>query len=131
MRQSALFALAFSLFLSPQIIHAQATGQKLLQECQVAAKYTEATQMTNDEYAEAAHCLGYLNGIMDAYADWDTLNTMRHANNQSPACVPSNTNAQEVAMVVVKFLNDHPNKLHDPRYDLVVTALSGAYPCEK
>jgi hypothetical protein len=103
----------------------------LLEECQVAARYTEATQMTNDQYADAAHCLGYLNGIMDAYADWDTVNTRRHANNPSPACLPSNINTQELAMVVVKFLNDHPDKLHDPYYDLVTIALSEAYPCEK
>lgn len=49
---------------------------------------------------------------------------------QHMVCLPEHgsTNAQ-VALVIVKFLRDHPERLHEDRTALMVDALSGAFPC--
>jgi hypothetical protein len=130
MKRIALFAFALSLLLSPHMIHAQATGEKLLQECQLVIKYPDASKMTDDESGKAIHCLGYLRGAMDVYGEWDEFNTKRHGNNPSPVCLPINVTTNEIVMVVVKYLNDYPNKLHEDRSLLVLFALSDAYPCK-
>jgi hypothetical protein len=38
---------------------------------------------------------------------------------------------REVATVVVKYLNDHPNKMHEKYFVVVILALADAYPCKK
>lgn len=134
MNRIALFVFVSSLFLSPSAAYSQTverTGEQLLKECQVVTMHTDGSKMTAFEFGEEGHCLGYLSGATDVLEEWDESNTKLHGNNPSPVCLPSNVTMNEIAMVVVKYLNDHPNKLHNDRSLLVMLALSDAYPCKK
>ncbi len=131
MKRIALFVFAFSVLLAPHMIRAQDNGEQLLKECELVTKYPDASKMTEVEYGNGTHCLGYLSGATFVFATWDEFNTKRNGNNPSPVCLPSNVSTKELAMVVVKYLNDHPNKLHEHFSLLVLFALSDAYPCKQ
>lgn len=60
--------------------------------------------------------MGYIQGIADAL-DNDGF------------CLPRNYAAGELKEVVVKYLNDHPEKLHESRGVVVGVALHNAFPC--
>lgn len=46
-------------------------------------------------------------------------------------CIPSNVNNGQIKRIVAKFLNDHPERLHEPPAFIIVDALTGAFPCPK
>jgi hypothetical protein len=134
MRRFLLCVFAVTLLSSPMIALAQAqdrTGRELLDECQNAAKPSTAEARTALDDLKATHCLGYLNGARDAFQTWDVVNRKRHGGLPALACISPDAEVRELALVVVKYLNDHPNKLHENYTVLAFTALSEAYPCMK
>ena len=46
-------------------------------------------------------------------------------------CAPANVTQKEKALVVDKYLFDHPEKLHEPSFVNVLDALLKAYPCKR
>ena len=70
-------------------------------------------------------CLGFISGVDDLNTmDSDILKTPIHA-----WCVPGGVTTTQLAKVVVKYGNDHPEELHFPAVAVVVGALVGAFPC--
>jgi Rap1a immunity proteins len=71
-------------------------------------------------------CFGYISGIVDV-GDFD------HAvlpNNPSRGwCMPEGVSNSQLAKVIVKYGNDHPEELHLPAVLLVENALIKAFPC--
>lgn len=47
----------------------------------------------------------------------------------SEYCTPTDVTREQMAMVVAKYLADHPEKLNEPSYAIVVYAFQGAWPC--
>lgn len=69
-------------------------------------------------------CLGFISGVADLNTmDLDILKT-HHA-----WCVPDGVTTTQLAKVVVKYGNDHPEELHFPAVVVVAGALVGAFPC--
>lgn len=68
-------------------------------------------------------CLGYLGGSSDALILFNSGNAPR-------ACLPAGGTHGETQAVVMKYLQDHPEYLHRPALDIVVSALASAYPCK-
>ena len=64
-----------------------------------------------------AFFLGYVMGV--------------HERTTANTCVPSGVNNGQVAEVVRKYLQDHPEKLHLVPSDLVINAIQTAWPCEE
>lgn len=46
-------------------------------------------------------------------------------------CLPEEATANQVALVVTKYLDDHPEYLDRPYWALIINALQGAWPCGK
>jgi hypothetical protein len=123
MRNICLVVLAFfclSLMTSARI-QAQSpipgTGTALLEECTLALEQDliRVHQVTAGSM-KVGVCMGYVQGVADAYAD---------------ACPPEDVQAEQVIRVAVKYLNDHPEKLHLNRAALTKAALKQAFPCPK
>lgn len=48
-----------------------------------------------------------------------------------PFCVPANKiTGGQVARVIVKYLKDHPERLHENETFLAIQALQAAFPCK-
>lgn len=96
-------------------------GNTLLQQCNAAVRRIDAIKTGGDpgnalEQQAAEYCVGYINGFVDA--------DERH-------CPPEGVTMQQYIRVIIKFLNDHPEKLHLGRAHLVDEALGSAFPCQK
>jgi Rap1a immunity proteins len=131
MKRFAFLAVAvgFSLFgYTTPAIGQERTGIKLLEECQLATKST--SDLTNSEMPKAVHCFGYLSGTSDTLVFWGEANRRSKGGTPPPACIPESATTGELARVVVKYLNDHPNRLHLNYGVLVILALEDAYPCK-
>lgn len=47
----------------------------------------------------------------------------------SQVCIPTGTTNEQHLRVIVKYLRDHPEKLHEPAGSLSLEALKAAFPC--
>ena len=82
---------------------------------------------TSDNDSNVLTCLGYVMGV----ADMIDANSTLDISGFSPICIPSETvTVGQLRRVVVKYLNSHPEKTHDPAVVLVVVALREAFPCQ-
>ena len=120
---------AVGLAFSTRAAAAPQTGVDLLEECQLATM--DNSTQTGLQMTKAMHCMGYLSGVMDSYLVWEVYNDEAKGHILPPACFPDHVTLIELARVVVKFLNDHPNKLHEEYGFLVISALRDAYPCTR
>ena len=93
---------------------------KLREFCQNVS--VDSSQMSNSKIDDAEKCLFYVAGVSDGYLV---------ASGTSRICPPKNGSVTyaQMALIVSKYLNDHPEKLNnDPEY-LILDALYGAFPC--
>jgi hypothetical protein len=92
-------------------------GNDLLPRCQQAVEAIDkATWKNANESFNAGFCLGLVQGVSYASAD---------------VCTGEGVTFSQMERVVVKFLQDNPNKLNLNQSTLVEMALSKAFPCLK
>lgn len=67
-------------------------------------------------------CLGYIAGISDV----DRVDAVAKQNRM---CVPDNASGAQLAKVIVKYGDDHPEELNEPGAIFVTLAMKKAFPC--
>ena len=87
------------------------TGNTMLPRCR------EAAIGKVDSWA-GGYCVGALVGMAFAAAGREI-------------CRPSGASPQQMAKVVVRFMEQHPERLHESFLALAATALFSAFPCSK
>ena len=106
------FALAAMLCTSWQSVSAEITANDLLRGCQ---ELTSGRTL----YYHGGLCLGFLNGIHE----------MRYYYGDPPYCSPLGADYVQIARIVAKYLEEHPELLHRLAPHLAISALSEAFPC--
>jgi len=92
-------------------------GTSLLRDCQSAVRALEETDVLTT--AESAYCAGYVQGVTETLSFF------------GKTCFPRDVvGASQAARIVVKFLSDHPARLHEPQFRLVKEAMTEAFPCK-
>jgi len=133
MKRLAFLAVAIALALSTHAVSAQAaqehTGVRLLEECQMALRDDDYI-IEHGALIKATSCLLYIRGVADTLSLWKDESDVAKAHLLPPACIPDGASNFEMANVVLKYLNDHPNKLHESYSLLVILALQDGYPCQ-
>lgn len=104
------------------------TGIRFLEECQLLQK---DGALTYAEATEAYHCMGYLVGVKDSLTMWNAFAVENKTQSEPPACIPHEVTVAELGRVVVKYMTDHPNRLHEYFGLLVFSAFIEAYPCRE
>ena len=84
--------------------------------------FTNGSELLRDCEAEpgvnSGVCYGYIRGIVDA-----GISNGRY-------CVPEGVKARELKDIVVEFLNENPEMLNKPTYNLVHGPILVAFPCQ-
>ena len=89
------------------------TGSVLLERCE------------SDSPADLNTCYGYLAGINDITLTYDDWGDMTEG-----FCVPDGVRASQLSKVVIKGLNERPEKLHKDASSLVANIFYEAFPCD-
>jgi hypothetical protein len=121
-------ALLFGMFGAGAVAQdgASRTGADLLTQCQLVNK----SDLNSLEMLTSIQCASYLRGMSHTLTIWKAFSDARNKANPPAACVPDGVTPRELAMVVVKFLSDHPTSMHDEYGIVAFSALVGAYPCK-
>lgn len=96
------------------------TGGSLLFECQ---EFTGQASFRGNPSANTCH--SYVMGVHDMIKAFEARNQGTYY------CGPQTPDSYQLALIVKKFLQDHSTSLHNSAANLVMSALSEAYPCAK
>ena len=84
-----------------------------------------------------AYCLGYITGATQALSAWsaatpkDARTKATSPNVPSLYCLPREVSNVQTMQVVVRYMDEHPERLNLSADTLVGYALEAAYPCAK
>jgi hypothetical protein len=108
------------------ISNVSADGNDLLRECSKVETAKDDVTLDFEDGLALGQCLGMMQGITN-------LNTIYELALQKNAlfCNPEQgiTNG-EAAKIVVKYLNNNPQKFHEPKIELAIQAFREAFPCK-
>ena len=136
MREKFYFALLFVGFaLASKLAVAQSAsdGDALLHNCSLVVKMADTDNVTSTlDNLDAGTCMGLVRGIMDTMALWQSLDHGGPVDNSAVhGCIPDSIKTIQGARIVVKYLNEHPERLQAPDTRLVLMAMVDAFPCGK
>jgi len=107
----------------------EGNGNLLLQACTLGIRFDNSPQAfiqgKPDEYWGAGYCLGLVRGLVTMNDAWqhDTKDASRFF------CTPLSNTTGQFIRVVVKYLKEHPERLHEQDMGLATVALRDAFPC--
>ena len=121
MRLLTTAILVFLALASPQTPAAKLDGNTLLRSCKTAVDQDGKSniQLSSAESFGFGLCLGLLRGIVEMGGAMKLI------------CTPEEFEYSQIARVVVKRLEDHPETLHSSASPLAFTAIQQAFPCSK
>jgi hypothetical protein len=155
-RTSSLFLLALTIALSTTA-HAKqlpSDGNGLLDACSVMVDFadnqTAAAALSNDKLTEKLAqldwCAGYLQGTEDVFEhNFISLGILAMAglkfdgpdklqqyalDTLNGPCFPGKAPVLQLARVLVKWLREHPERLHEPKGVLTIAAFMDAFHCD-
>jgi len=100
------------------------TGNELITAC-------NDTNSRNTAGADWNWCVAYVSGIENGLEyEWFLWKYTTPSLNQL-YCLPANATRNQFALVVSKYLHDHPEQLNEPDIALVLAAYENAWPCPK
>ncbi|WP_448952998.1 Rap1a/Tai family immunity protein [Labrys neptuniae] len=118
--RTALLALcclvATSFLVSAQADYDGPTGKKLYQGCKALA------DRSSGDAFDKGLCAGIITGVSEAVL-------YKNIPEQLKLCAPEGVTGSQMAHVVLKWLDAHPEKLNMPLSTLVWLALNEAWPC--
>jgi len=126
------FTLLLVLLLSPLAGNASEdilSGSKLLRNCNSYLKLVGGSS-NSEIILGAGLCLGTVRGIIDAGAIFDTFADQAGKPPTNVFCVPESVSTDQGIRVVIKYLEGHPEDLHQRGTTLTVLALKQAFPCK-
>ena len=109
-------------------------GNQLLEDCGALIRHADSGFKVSDDSYGAHWCLGYIQGFVGgldvmAMAESKTYEDYQKRKT-SYVCFPEGSSYGQDVRVVVKWLNDHPETLHEDANTLTFTALRNAFPCD-
>ncbi|MBA2410547.1 MAG: hypothetical protein H0V62_12575 [Gammaproteobacteria bacterium] len=119
-----MFFLASVLSAFPLVCHAAVTGSgnDLLEAC-AEARNPDAGLSFDD--VGSAYCLGYLHGYIDR--ERITIKGFRHT---PLICLPAGVTNGQLTLVLLNYMQDHPDVLHWGADLVTMNALLAAFSCD-
>ncbi|MBN1577389.1 MAG: hypothetical protein JW913_12600 [Chitinispirillaceae bacterium] len=107
--------------------NAQYTGNDLLRGCKYIVRSENGEELDGYEAVQVSFWLGYLSGHTDSKVVQE-----KFCSKIGPYCFPSKgVENQQIARIVIKYLEDNPEKLHYSARLLLGGALVKYFPCEQ
>ncbi len=109
-------------------------GADIISKCKLAVR-----DVDNDTSADkpliksfdVGFCFGFIDGANSAQQVWAASDKTNHRNHAMSYCFPDSVTNGQMLRVFVKYLDDHPQDLHEPAALLYIEAMRKAFPCGK
>ena len=116
-----LLAIVLSVSMQPGASRAEfGDGNHMLKACVASIA---AIESRDSNPVLAGQCLGFVHAAKSILAFWEYDET-------GYVCIPESVSNGQVIRVYVKWLNEHPERLHELDALLFITAMQESFPCE-
>lgn len=105
------------------------SGSELLSRCKAVLRLTDNTSYKDQDICDAEYCTGFVVSASAGYRAITALSYKHHGREQRQ-CIPNGVTTGQEVRVFVKWLEAHPEKLHDEAFFLFFDAMKDAFPCE-
>jgi hypothetical protein len=108
-----------------------ATGNAFLSDCTNMVRILDGESLMPGQLQAGFYCSGYIAGFVDAYGLAQDTEKYREGLSHPLYCLPKDgLAASQGVRIVVKWLREHPETLHQDRKVLVTLAFESAFPCK-
>ncbi len=106
-------------------------GNRLLRQCEPGTS-EDRSRLSSDQVGDFVFCTGYLAGAMDANNTLlNSLQAQKGSQLRPMYCLPKDgIEVGQAVRVTVKWLKNHPEKLHLQGDILIWQSLMDAFPCK-
>ncbi len=101
-------------------------GNSLLESCNAALKLIDDSSAQVDR--GAWYCVGYVQGIRESLDAQRLLSSSTRTPDPSGINIPEQVENRQVIRVVVRWLQNHPESLHEQKIVIMIWALREAFP---
>jgi|SRR5215467_6927235 len=111
-----------SAFARPQ---SEGSGNDILSKCQTAMRIIDEQRESGigSGVGDASWCIGWVTAVVET-------NLLRTKTDPVHFCAPKEMQIGQAVRVIVKYLRDHPERLHERGIILALTALQDGFPCK-
>jgi len=128
MRISILLAIALFAAIPAS---AETTGNDVLKDCQTAIRFADNNGAPTSELFDSGWCIGWVSSALELtklHNEWTDFTKQKPTMMQF--CLPaSGVPVIQAVRVVVKYLKEHPEQLHEDGMGLTIAALKDSFPC--
>ena|ERR1700733_4824606 len=124
---TALFCSMFSASTNAQTT----TGADIIAKCKQAAADADNLKPDTVNRFDAGFCAGFMSGVNEDQLMWQASDKMDHRDHILSYCFPDASTNGQMLRVFVKYLDDHPEELHESAAFLYLKAMHKAFPCGK
>jgi hypothetical protein len=124
---TALICLMFSASAGAQTI----TGSDIISKCKQAIASADSLTPASISHFDAGFCSGFMAGVNEDQVMWQASDKMDHRDHLLSYCFPDASTNGQLLRVFVKYLDDHPEELHESAAFLYLKAMHRAFPCGK
>jgi hypothetical protein len=119
-------------FISARPALGEITGNDVLDRCQTSVRLYDNNGAPVGEHLNAGWCSGWVSGTLELtklHNEWTGF--VKEKPTLLQFCVPdSGIPVIQAMRVVVKYLKEHPEQLHEDGMGLTVAALKDSFPCK-
>lgn len=125
------YSVVILLLISALPAFAGTTGNDVLDKCQTALRLYENNGGPDNEHFDGGWCFGWVSGASELtklHNEWTSF--VKEKPTLLQFCLPdSGVPLVQEVRVVVKYLKDHPEQLHEDGMGLTIAALRAGFPC--
>jgi len=121
------------ILLSSHTAFCDGDGNELLSQCNTAIAMLDDAKGSSDptNTAHMGFCFGLMRGVMGLNGYYQNLYNQIEYKGVLLFCIPeSGIRNGQAARIVIKHMNEHPERLHENAIGLVFTAFVEAFPCK-
>ncbi|MGO8921266.1 MAG: Rap1a/Tai family immunity protein [Stellaceae bacterium] len=78
---------------------------------------------TSEGPVDEAVCLGYVEGAADIHGTWQAYESKTVRHEPIKECMPEHTTGGELQKVIIRYLQAHPEQLHENASALIIRAI--------
>ena len=125
-----IIALFFVITATP-VMAVKRSGSDLLVDCANLIETESLETVSKDNLLGMGYCIGLIDGLVTFNYVYESVLQTEGNGNLVQMCLPQRISTRQSAVVIVKYLEDNPSRLHESGQALAAQALVNAYPCKQ
>ena len=131
MKRLLMVAAIFMIMTAIPAMAVKRTGNDLLVDCANLIKTESIESVNKEKLLGIGYCIGLIDGLVTFNYVYEAVLEREGNSTMVQMCLPQRISTRQSAEIIVKYLQDNPNRLHQSGQALAAQALVTAYPCNQ